>query len=300
MGKEQGASAEDLKKQGCACQELKAAGFSAAELKAARYAPAELKAAGFSAAELKAAGYALAKLKAAGFSAAELKAAGFSAAELKAARYALADLKAAGFSAAEVKAAGYALVDLKAELKAARYALADLKAAGFSAAELKAAGYGLADMKAAGYSALKCAPLRFPHADFAAAFNIRPDAKKVFDLANSGEVDELRILLAAGTGPDDYKDIFGKVALHSACYNGHLECAKALLWKGADINKQNNDGWTPLMEAAHKGEIEFVRELLKLGANKALKEKYNKTAYGKTSNEEIKALLRGSSFRQSR
>ena len=81
------------------------------------------------------------------------------------------------------------------------------------------------------------------------------------------------------------------VALHAACAYGHLECAKALLGAGADINKLNNNGWTPLMLAANNGYIEVVRELLKRGAKKDLKNKGGKTAYD-YGNEEIKALLR--------
>ena len=46
------------------------------------------------------------------------------------------------------------------------------------------------------------------------------------------------------------------------------------------------------MWAAGWGKIEVVRELLKRGAKKDLKNKDGKTAYDQTSNEEIKALLR--------
>ena len=85
---------------------------------------------------------------------------------------------------------------------------------------------------------------------------------------------------------------------HEACAKGHLECAKALLGAGADINKQSNYGHTPLMRAAHNGKIEVVRELLKRGAKKELKDKDGDTAYDKadkhadSNKEEIKALLR--------
>ena len=84
------------------------------------------------------------------------------------------------------------------------------------------------------------------------------------------------------------------VALHWACIKGHLECAKALLRAGADINKQDDFGWTPLMEAANWGRIEVVRELLKRGAKKDLKDKDGDTAYdmGYNNTAEIKALLR--------
>ena len=65
-----------------------------------------------------------------------------------------------------------------------------------------------------------------------------------------------------------------------------------LLAAGANVDKQDNDGDTPLMYAASKCKIEVVKELLKAGANKKLKNNDGKTAYDKTSNEEIKALLR--------
>ena len=45
------------------------------------------------------------------------------------------------------------------------------------------------------------------------------------------------------------------------------------------------------MCAANCGKIEVVRELLKRGAKKDLKDNYGDTAYDKADNEEIKALL---------
>ena len=90
----------------------------------------------------------------------------------------------------------------------------------------------------------------------------------------------------------------GFFALHKACTRGYLECAKALLGAGADINKQKNGGVTPLMCAANNGKIEVVRELLKRGAKKELKKDNGKTAYdladeyADSNKEEIKALLR--------
>ena len=96
------------------------------------------------------------------------------------------------------------------------------------------------------------------------------------------------------------QDEYDKVALHKACERGHLECAKALLGAGADINKQTNYGKTPLILAANNDNIEVVKELLKAGANKKLKNKYGETAYDLTcgmvgvdqsKKEGIKALL---------
>ena len=52
------------------------------------------------------------------------------------------------------------------------------------------------------------------------------------------------------------------------------------------------------MKAADWGKIEVVRELLKRGAKKELKDKDGKTAYdmGYKNTAEIKALLRGGIF----
>ena len=38
----------------------------------------------------------------------------------------------------------------------------------------------------------------------------------------------------------------GQTPLHYACYNGHTETARALIEKEADVNKANKYGWTPI------------------------------------------------------
>ena len=67
-----------------------------------------------------------------------------------------------------------------------------------------------------------------------------------------------------------------------------------LLAAGANVDKQDDYGDTPLMGAANNGRIEVVKERLKAGANKKLKNKSGETAYdmGYKNTEEIKALLR--------
>ena len=83
------------------------------------------------------------------------------------------------------------------------------------------------------------------------------------------------------------------VCLRKASYKGYPAIVILLLAAGANVDKQENNGWTPLMGAAYNGNIEVVKELLKAGANKKLKNKDGKTAYGLTSNKEIKKLLGG-------
>ena len=65
-----------------------------------------------------------------------------------------------------------------------------------------------------------------------------------------------------------------------------------LLAAGANVDKQNDYGSTPLIYAASNGKIEVVKELLKAGANKKLKDKRGRTAYDYARKEETKALLR--------
>ena len=105
----------------------------------------------------------------------------------------------AGFSSLEMKNEGVSVKDMKEV-----FSVKELKDDGkFTAEQLKDEGCSAADLKTAEFSVVECAPLGFPPADFAAAF---PEVhKKVFELAYSGKVDEVRSLLAAGADPDEYK-----------------------------------------------------------------------------------------------
>ena len=53
-----------------------------------------------------------------------------------------------------------------------------------------------------------------------------------------------------------------------AAYGGHVETVQLLLSAGADKDKADNDGKTPLIRAAGEGHIETVRLLLSAGADK--------------------------------
>ena len=49
---------------------------------------------------------------------------------------------------------------------------------------------------------------------------------------------------------------------------GHVEIVQLLLSAGADKDKADNNGWTPLIWAAGGGHVEIVRLLLAAGADK--------------------------------
>jgi len=59
-----------------------------------------------------------------------------------------------------------------------------------------------------------------------------------------------------------------RTALHYAAESGHAEAVRYLLFKGADINKSDAFGNTPLLLAARNGHIATMTYLLKEGATK--------------------------------
>ncbi|EGZ18625.1 hypothetical protein PHYSODRAFT_315284 [Phytophthora sojae] len=69
-------------------------------------------------------------------------------------------------------------------------------------------------------------------------------------------------------------------AVYRAVYSGQLEAARALVEAslGANVNKRNQSGWTPLMAAAHRNFAQIMELLLERGASLTLKTKDGRTA----------------------
>jgi hypothetical protein len=114
-------------------------------------------------------------------------------------------------------------------------------------------------------------------------------AAKVFDLARNGDEQTLRVYLEAGL-PANLTNDRGEesmvVAMHITCsshigvpcragntllmlaaYNGHASLVGLLHSKGADPNRLNDRGQSPLAGAIFKGEDEVVTTLVELGAD---------------------------------
>jgi uncharacterized protein len=88
----------------------------------------------------------------------------------------------------------------------------------------------------------------------------------VFDLARAGDDERLAAYLDGGV-PVDLTDADGNTLVMLAAYNGRPGTVRLLAERGADVNRVNDRGQTPLAGAAFKADTEVVRVLLGAGAD---------------------------------
>ena len=89
---------------------------------------------------------------------------------------------------------------------------------------------------------------------------------QMFDLARSGKVERLLAYVDAGV-PADLTDASGNTLLMLGAYHGHPAVVAGLAERGADVNRLNDRGQSPLAGAVFKAEDEVVATLLALGAD---------------------------------
>jgi hypothetical protein len=75
----------------------------------------------------------------------------------------------------------------------------------------------------------------------------------------------VRLLLERGAEVDK-ADNEGTTPLQISSFEGHVEVVRVLLDKGAEIDKAANDDWTPLLAGCQDDHVEVVRLLLQNGA----------------------------------
>lgn len=91
-------------------------------------------------------------------------------------------------------------------------------------------------------------------------------AHQMFDLARAGERDQLAAYVDAGV-PVDLTDASGNTLLMLSAYHGQAETVEMLARRGADVNRPNDRGQTPLAGAVFKDEPDVARVLLAAGAD---------------------------------
>lgn len=91
-------------------------------------------------------------------------------------------------------------------------------------------------------------------------------AHRLFDAARAG--DSLFLISAIDQGsPVDLTDAHGNTLLMLAAYHGHAALVEALAQRGADVNRQNDRGQSPLAGAVFKRSDEVIRALIAFGAD---------------------------------
>lgn len=91
-------------------------------------------------------------------------------------------------------------------------------------------------------------------------------AGKVFDFARNGQTDQLAEYLEHGV-PVDLANQNGDTLVMLAAYKGHADTVAMLAKRGADVNKLNDRGQSPLAGAIFKKEESVIEALIAAGAS---------------------------------
>jgi ankyrin repeat protein len=94
--------------------------------------------------------------------------------------------------------------------------------------------------------------------------------KEMIKAAKTGQLEKIKLLLAADPKLVHARDSDGSTPLHCATWKGHPEVVALLLDAGADVNARNNNehwGTTPLHAAAHANQASIAQMLIDHGAD---------------------------------
>jgi ankyrin repeat protein len=91
-------------------------------------------------------------------------------------------------------------------------------------------------------------------------------ASRIFDMARNGAAATLAAYLDAGV-PATLTNTNGDTLVMLASYYGHESAVAALVERGADVDRRNNRGQTPLAGAVFKNETTIMELLLRAGAD---------------------------------
>ena len=81
-------------------------------------------------------------------------------------------------------------------------------------------------------------------------------AAAIHDAAKKGDVAAIAAALDAGANVNDFDGL--AAPLYYAVNRQHLDAAKLLIERGADVNAQSKIGGSPLMAAVARNQLEFI------------------------------------------
>src|ERR1700760_2171426 len=91
-------------------------------------------------------------------------------------------------------------------------------------------------------------------------------AARLFDWARSGDAAMLAAYVDAGV-PVNLTNTNGDTLVMLAAYYGHEPAVAALIARGADVDRHNNRGQTPLSGAVFKNDTTIIELLLRADAD---------------------------------
>lgn len=106
----------------------------------------------------------------------------------------------------------------------------------------------------------------------------REPGSPLIGAARTGDVRTIRTLAARGADMNEHGGVNDWTALENAVHKDQIESVKALLDGGADPNRTDPNGLTPLMMAAGYGYTPIVKVLLARGADTRLRDGKGSTA----------------------
>ncbi|KAF7502109.1 hypothetical protein GJ744_007110 [Endocarpon pusillum] len=105
----------------------------------------------------------------------------------------------------------------------------------------------------------------------------RNGSKPLYLAATSGNDAVVKLLLQFNANVESFNIETETTALYQAVDNQHIAVTRTLLERGADVDRRNPNGHTPLFSAVIHGNLELAQLLLKSGANKKIRSEDGQT-----------------------
>lgn len=99
------------------------------------------------------------------------------------------------------------------------------------------------------------------------AMQIQVSTSSLLQYAARGDLSIVELMLRAGIQASTRDSVRRVTALHQTCALGHIRVTETLIKNGAEVNAQDWNGYTPLINAVYSGHVNIVKILLSNGAN---------------------------------